>query len=125
MSSLEQRQKALPTVINEDFEACIVARQQMTQACSWQRDFFCDIDTDGKLKSCWGGHLLRALGAYQNGPSDGYAWQQMDRANEIACKLGFAGGACALHQLYRFNDTHSHAEVIAEFDRRLQCWGDQ
>lgn len=129
MSTLEARLQSIPAdpgITDPDFDICIIARANMTAPCAWAVQWFCDWndDVEGQLRSCWGGHILRALGGYADGPNSGYTSAQSNAMNRIACKLGFDDGmGYGQGNLYTFNDTHSHAEVIAEFDRRLQLWG--
>ncbi len=120
MSSLEQRQKARPADIDDpDFDACIAARQAMTQPCFWTiRNFTKQGGWEPYTRSCWGGHLLRALG-YANS-SNQWPDSYHEDLERLSKKLGFE---IAPH-VFEFNDSHSHAQVLAEFDRRLQQWGE-
>lgn len=122
MSTLESRILARTITPEPDdpaFDICIAARQAMTQPCHFHRSgFFGPGYTDQfgiwHETACWMGHILKA----SNGGKIGLPEFANELIVHIARKLGFPD-YCVL---YHFNDRHTHAEVIAEFDRRLQEW---
>lgn len=122
--SMEGQSRPLdPGVTDPDFDVCVVARQQMTDPCGWTTESFCRVMLPRwRMMSCWGGHILRALGASR---SDLVDFNQIPRGirvrfDDIARKLGFSD----LREIYQFNDRNLHRDVLYEFDRRLQHWGD-
>jgi hypothetical protein len=121
MSSLEQRllefKPRVDVTDDPDFDACIAAREAMTQPCFCITEFYCDRATDF-VRSCWGGHILRAMG--YSDYSQEWPSSYLGDMNRIAKKLGFSGE----WELFNYNDANFHAQVIAEFDRRLQQWGE-
>ncbi len=69
--------------------------------------------------SCWFGHLLKATGyagasVFFLNSKEGPIQQAMN----IVDHLGFD----YYGDLETFNDMHSHAEVLAEFDKGLAAW---
>lgn len=109
-----------PGLLDKDFDICIKARAAMTQPCTFLAGEFCGAFTSqfGKYieVACWGGHLLQAAG--ERPGKYLLTTYQCVLLNRIAKKLGFVTRS----DIYTFNDTHSHPEVIREFDRRLQLW---
>lgn len=105
---------------DHDFTICIIARANMTQPCSrtdgsFFRHVYTDVTQPARLVACWMGHLLLAAGFTDDDLPQLPVSDFIDRITE---KLNFISPC----RLYSFNDNQLHAEVLAEFDRRLQRW---
>ena len=84
-----------------DLEVVLKARNSLSDPEKWIQGHF------GKgQRKCWAGHLLKA------GATVG------DRLHRIALKLGFKD--CS--EMVQFNDTHTHAEVLARVDEGIGRW---
>jgi hypothetical protein len=85
-----------------DLEVVLKARSGLADPEKWIQGHF------GKgQRNCWAGHLITA-GA-----------QVGEDLNRIALNLGFKD--CS--EMVRFNDTHTHAEVLARVDEGISRWG--
>ena len=87
--------------LDPDLEVVLKARNSLSDPEKWIQGHL------GKgQRKCLAGHLLNAGARIGDG------------LNRIAVKLGFTG--CS--EMVEFNDTHTHAEVLARVDDGIRRW---
>jgi hypothetical protein len=94
-------------------ETLKAARQLISHPAKWtQGEFARDIDGDASGVLVARAHCFCALGAIEKAYGS-CAWTEADDAISRVCRRKFG------QEVGHFNDTHTHAEVLALFDAAI------